>query len=126
MNYYTNGTVYEKGQITQGVSANGNSWGRMTLVVEVPLGKYSKKMAFQVMTQNIDAVQAFNVGDKVEVAWDLSSREWTNKDGVRSWFTQADLHSIKAAGVEEPQPIQSAPIPEAGMPQDDDLPWGND
>lgn len=101
MNYYTTGKVYEKGQITGGTSANGNAWARMTLVLDVAVGKYSKKLAFQVMTQNIDAVQAFNIGDKVEVAWDLASREYTNKDGVRSWFTQAELHAIKPAGMPE-------------------------
>ena len=128
MNYYTKGTVYEKGPITQGVSANGNSWGRMTLVVEVPLGKYSKKMAFQVMTQNIDAVQAFNLGDKVEVAWDLASREYTNKDGVRSWFTQAELHAIKAAGmpenvVEMESAMNATPATPAPAADEQDLPF---
>ena len=91
MNYYTTGKIYEKGEVTGGTSQTGHAWAR----------KYSKKLAFQVMTSNIDAVQAFNLGDKVEVAWDLASREYTNKDGVRSWFTQAELHSIKAAGMPE-------------------------
>lgn len=125
MNYYTTGKVYEKGPIAQGTSQNGNVWQRMTLVLDVPIGQYSKKMAFQVMTGNIASVMAFNEGDKVEVGWDVSSREYINKDGVRSWFTQADLRSIKAAGMpENVQTVPSAPIPEAGMPQEDDLPFG--
>ena len=106
MNYYTTGKIYEKGEVTGGTSQNGNAWARMTLVLEIALGKYSKKLAFQVMTSNIDAVQAFSLGDKVEVAWDLASREYTNKDGVRSWFTQAELHSIKVAG-----DVQQAAVP---------------
>lgn len=125
MNYYTTGKVYEKGPIAQGQSKTGNVWQRMTLVIDVPVGKYSKKMAFQVMTGNIAAVMAFNEGDSVEVGWDVSSREYTNKEGVRSWFTQTDLLSIKAAGMpENVQTVPSAPIPEAGMPQEDDLPFG--
>ena len=125
MTLYTTGKVYEKGAITEGVSQQGNVWQRMTLVIDVQIGQYSKKMAFQVMTGNIAAVMAFNEGDKVEVGWDVSSREHINKDGVRSWFTQADLRSIKAAGMpENVQTVPSAPIPEAGMPQEDDLPFG--
>ena len=125
MNYYTTGKVYEKGPIAQGTSQNGNVWQRMTLVLDVPIGQYSKKMAFQVMTGNIASVMAFNEGDKVEVGFDVSSREYTNKDGVRSWFTSTDLRSIKAAGMpENVQTITSAPIPEAGMPHEDDLPFG--
>lgn len=126
MTIYTTGKIYEQGPITEGVSQSGSVWQRMTLVLEVTVGQYTKKMAFQVMTGNVVGVMAFKVGDKVEVGWDISSREYTNKDGVRSWFTQADLRSIKAAGMpENVQTIQSAPIAEAGPAQDDDLPFAN-
>lgn len=126
MTIYTTGKIYEQGPITEGVSQSGSVWQRMTLVLEVTVGQYTKKMAFQVMTGNVVGVMAFKVGDKVKVGWDISSREYTNKEGVRSWFTQADLRSIKAAGVpENVQTIQSAPIAEAGPAQDDDLPFAN-
>ena len=124
MNYYTKGKVYEKGAITEGMSQNGNRWQRMTLVLDVQLGQYSKKMAFQVMTGNIAAVQAFNTGDMVEVSWDVSSREWTNREGVRSWFTQVDLRDIKAAGLpENVATVESTPIAEAGPAESGDLPF---
>jgi len=124
MTYYTTGKVFEKGTLTDGTSQSGNVWQRMTLVLDVPVGQYSKKMAFQVMTGNIAGVMAFKEGDKVEVGWDISSREYTNKDGIRSWFTQADLRSIKAAGMpENVQTIPSTLIPDAGPEQDDDMPF---
>lgn len=120
-NFYTVGKVAEQGAITQGTSANGNTWQRMTLVIEVQVGQYTKKLAFQVSTGNVPAVMAFKVGDRVEVSWDIVSREYTNKEGVRSWFTQADLRSIKAADVVD--------VPETSTPQavavtsDADLPF---
>lgn len=124
MNYYTKGKVYEKGAITEGMSQNGNRWQRMTLVLDVQVGQYSKKMAFQVMTGNIASVQAFNTGDNVEVTFDISSREWTNKEGVRSWFTQVDLRDIKAAGLpENVATVESTPIAEAGPAESGDLPF---
>ena len=124
MNYYTKGKVYEKGAITEGMSQNGNRWQRMTLVLDVQVGQYSKKMAFQVRTGNIAAVQAFNTGDNVEVTFDISSREWTNKEGVRSWFTQVDLRDIKAAGLpENVATVESTPIAEAGPAESGDLPF---
>ena len=124
MNYYTKGKVYEKGAITEGMSQNGNRWQRMTLVLDVQVGQYSKKMAFQVMTGNIASVQAFNIGDMVEVSWDVSSREWPNKEGVRSWFTQVDLRDIKAAGLpENVATVESTPIAEAGPAESGDLPF---
>jgi hypothetical protein len=124
MNYYTKGKVYEKGAITEGMSQNGNRWQRMTLVLDVQVGQYSKKMAFQVMTGNIAAVQAFNTGDNVEVTFDVSSREWTNREGVRSWFTQVDLRDIKAAGLpDNVATVESTPIAEAGPAESGDLPF---
>ena len=124
MNYYTTGKVYEKGPITEGQSKNGTIWQRMTLVLDVAVGQYSKKMAFQVSTNNIKDVMGFNIGESVEVGFDISSREWTNQNGVRSWFASVDLRSIKAAGMQEKvQTIPSTPIPEAGPAQDDDLPF---
>lgn len=120
MTYYTKGKVYEQGSIAEGTSASGNRWQRMTLVIDVQIGQYTKKMALQVMTGNIADVMSFKAGDNVEVGWDVSSREYTNKDGIRSWFTQVDLRSIKAAGV--PAPQQTTPIA-AGEPQEDDLPF---
>jgi hypothetical protein len=124
MNYYTKGKVYEKGAITEGMSQNGNRWQRMTLVLDVQVGQYSKKMAFQVMTGNIAAVQAFNTGDNVEVTFDISSREWTNREGVRSWFTQVDLRDIKAAGLpDNVTTVENTPIAEAGPAESGDLPF---
>ena len=124
MNYYTTGKIHERGPIAEGTSQNGSRWQRMTLVLDIPLGNYSKKMAFQVMTGNVPAVMAFNEGDKVEVSWDVYSREWTNKEGVRSWFTSVELRSIKSAGMpENVATIASEPIDEAGAPQDNDLPF---
>ena len=122
MNYTTRGKVFERGPITEGMSANGNRWQRMTLVLDVAVGQYTKKVAFQVMTGNIAAVMAFKDGDLVEVSFDVVSREYTNAQGVRSWFTQVNLLSVVAAEQVHAVPV-SAPIPEAGPAQEDDLPF---
>lgn len=136
MSFTTKGKVYEKGPISEGVSASGTTWQRMTLVIDVQYSNFSKKVAFQVMTGNVPGVMAFNIGDSVEVGWDISSREYTNKDGVRSWFTQADLRSIRAvdglqasaapsARAEQRVPLyqQAAQVPAAV--EDDDLPFND-
>lgn len=123
MTLYTTGKIYERGEIAQGQSQAGNIWQRMTLVLDVPVGNYTKKMAFQVSTGNIPAVMALNLGDRVEVGWDVSSREWTNKEGKTSWFTSIDLRTIRLADEVQAQSIASTPIAEAGEPQEDDLPF---
>ena len=125
MTLYTTGKIYERGEIAQGQSQAGNIWQRMTLVLDVPVGNYTKKLAFQVSTGNVPAVMALNLGDRVEVGWDVSSREWTNKEGKTSWFTSIDLRTIRLADDVPAQSIASSPIPEAGPAQDDDLPFDN-
>lgn len=122
MTLYTTGKIYERGEIAQGQSQAGNIWQRMTLVLDVPVGNYTKKMAFQVSTGNIPSVMALNLGDRVEVGWDVSSREWTNKEGKTSWFTSIDLRTIRLAD-EVPSSVVSVPLPEAGPMQPDDLPF---
>lgn len=126
MNYYTTGKIYERGPIAEGQTQRGGVWQRMTLVLDVAVGQYSKKVALQVMTNNIKDVMEFNIGDKVEVGFDVSSREYTNKDGVKSWFTQADLRSIKAAGIPEYVQTTSMSVSEDGMMQEDDLPFADE
>lgn len=126
MNYYTTGKIYERGPIAEGQTQRGGVWQRMTLVLDVAVGQYSKKVALQVMTNNIKDVMEFNIGDKVEVGFDVSSREYTNKDGVKSWFTQADLRSIKAAGIPEYVQTTSVSVSEDGMMQEDDLPFADE
>ena len=132
MSFTAKGKVFEKGQITEGVSASGTTWQRMTLVIDVQYSNFSKKVAFQVMTGNVPGVMAFNIGDNVEVGWDISSREYTNKDGVRSWFTQADLRSIRAVDGVQATAAPAAPaeqkVPlyaqaETIKPVDQDLPF---
>ena len=123
MTLYTTGKIYERSEIAQGQSQAGNIWQRMTLVIDVPVGNYTKKMAFQVSTANIPSVMALNLGDRVEVGWDVSSREWTNKEGKTSWFTSIDLRTIRLADDVPAQSIASTPIPEAGEQQMDDLPF---
>lgn len=132
MSFVTKGKVYEKGPISEGVSASGTTWQRMTLVIDVQYSNFSKKVAFQVMTGNVPGVMAFNIGDSVEVGWDISSREYTNKDGVRSWFTQADLRSIRAVDGVQATAAPAAPaeqrVPlyaqaETIKPVDQDLPF---
>lgn len=132
MSFTTKGKVFEKGQITEGVSASGTTWQRMTLVIDVQYSNFSKKVAFQVMTGNVPGVMAFNIGDSVEVGWDISSREYTNKDGVRSWFTQADLRSIRAVDGVQATAAPAAPAEQRVLlyqqaetikPVDQDLPF---
>ena len=89
---YTKGTLSFKSEITSGTSQSGNKWARMSILVDVPgyQGSITKVM-FQVSMDRIDDVQAFSIGDKVEIGWNIYAREWQGK-----WFNNVELVNIKA------------------------------
>lgn len=120
---YTKGTLSFKSEIITGTSLSGNKWARMSILVDVPgyQGSITKVM-FQVSMDRIDDVQAFSIGDKVEIGWSIYAREWQGK-----WFNNVDLVNIKADG-EKTAPVSApapTPAPESLDPKEheDDLPF---
>lgn len=88
---YTKGTISQMSEVTTGTSSNGNTWARMTILIDIPGYQGSTtKLVLQVGTTMIDNVLEFKVGDKVEVGWSIYAREWKEK-----WFNNVDLINIK-------------------------------
>lgn len=113
---YEKGTITLKGEVTSGVSQKGNTWAKMTLVVSVPTSQNSfKYIALNVTTDRIEDVQKFNAGEKVEVGYVVSAREWNGK-----WYNNVDLVSIKADAGWQPAP---APAPAPAEEEENDLPF---
>ena len=76
---------------------------------------YTEEIKFQLVQNNCDKLNHSNVGDKVEVKFNIKGRRW-EKDGKTSWFTNLDAWFVK--GVEEGNtPAQSQP---AEFPATDD------
>lgn len=125
--YHSKGRISEMSEITSGIGRNGNKWARMALVIEIP-GFYGTfyKQVFQVGTEQIDAVQAFDIGDWVEVSFSIYAMEWNGR-----WYNNVDL--VKITSQEEQQEEEDDPAPKAPARQkpepveqekkDDDLPF---
>lgn len=140
------GIISHMGEIQQGTSQNGYDWARQIIVIDVASfnGTFSK-IALTAQNQRVDDLQEFQIGDRVEVGYSVTAREWEGK-----WFNNVDLISInfldevaQAAPAPTPEPRQVAPAapaapqrrvarparttplvpPGANLePQDDDLP----
>lgn len=113
----------------EGISKNtGNKWMVQTYVIETH-DQYPKKMAFEVFGE--DKIKQFNIqmGEELNVAFDIDARQWQDK-----WFNQIRAWKIDRVNAENPIPqntqfdgqaqtIQSAPVDFSATDKTDDLPF---
>lgn len=94
-------------QPREGTSAKGTAWKVQEFVMEVP-GQYPKKMVFEVFGQ--DRLDRFNiqVGQEVNVAFDIDAREWNGR-----WFNSVRAYDVKQVGAmpQQAQPYYNTPQP---------------
>lgn len=105
------GIISHMGEIQQGTSQNGYDWARQVIVLEVPSfnGTFSK-IALTAQNQRVDDLQQYQIGDRVEVGYSVTAREWDGK-----WFNNVDLININfldevAPAAPAPQVAPVAPV----------------
>ena len=68
-------------------------------VLEVP-GQYPEHIKFQAVQDKCDMIDAYKIGDEVEVSFNLRGRGY-NKDGRMNYFTNLDCWKIQPAGQQQ-------------------------
>ena len=137
------GTIAVMSEVQSGVSQSGNKWSRQTIVVDVVgyNGNYRKVM-LQASGNVVADLETMMVGDKVEITYQVTAREWNGK-----WYNNVDLYKIEPTEEKAQQPVapsapsapaypqnpqprvrgrqQTTPLvpPGHNEPQPDDLPW---
>ena len=103
------GIISHMGEIQQGTSQNGFDWARQIIVLDVASfnGTFSK-IALTAQNQRVDELADFQIGDRVEVAYSVTAREWDGK-----WFNNVDLVSINFLEEAAPAPV---PAPQTARP----------
>ena len=86
------GKVVSVLQLETGMGRNG-AWARSTVVFEVPEGRYTAKIACE-NTNDAEKFAKLNIGQKVHVKADVSSREYNGR-----WYTSLVCWEFK---VDEP------------------------
>ena len=109
------GTISVLGEVQSGTSQTGNPWYRQTIVVDVAgyNGSY-RKVALQASGNVVGDLEGAAVGDKVEVSYQVTAREWNGK-----WSNNVDLYKVEFLEPAMPQMQQSvAPAyPQQPQPQ---------
>ena len=100
------GIISHMGEIQQGTSQNGYDWARQVVVIESPSFNGSFiKIALTAQNQRVDDLMNYQIGDKVEVGYSVTAREYNGK-----WYNSIDLVNIKPMEAAAPTaPAQAAP-----------------
>ena len=95
--------------------------------------QYPEYIKFEATQEKVTIIDGFNVGDMVDVAFNLRGRSWVNQQGVKNYFNSLQAWRVTAAdnasaGAPQ-QSYQSAPpqyanaTPIAAATDGDDLPF---
>lgn len=113
------GVLTYKSEVETGKSKNGNDWAKQTIVVSIE-GRNAPydKVALSVFGAKCNDITNVKVGDKVEVTYSVSAREYNGR-----WYNDVSLFQINVGASR----FQSAPVAAAPAPANDDpandLPW---
>lgn len=122
--FRTKGTISFISEITSGTTSRGNAWQRQQIRLQIPAGRNALTLLQLDVTfpNAIEDVKKFQVGDKVEVGFTVSAREWNGK-----WYNDVDLITIhpadQAAQPAQAAPATESPAPDPGSDPADDLPF---
>lgn len=103
------GKVIFKGDVQQ-VS---DKFKKQEFAVETD-GQYAQKILIQATQERTDLLNSINVGQEVEVSYNLRGRSWTNPQGEVKYFNSIEAWKITVVGA------NTAPPVEAAQEEDDD------
>jgi hypothetical protein len=106
---YVKGIISHMGDVQTGTSQGGYDWARRVIVIDVHSfnGSFTK-VALTAQNQRVDELQEYQIGDRVEIGYSVSAREYQGK-----WFNNVDLVNIKfldEVASAAPAPRQAAPV----------------
>lgn len=118
--YISKGTISSISEVISGTSKSGNSWRKVSFVIEIPgyRGNFCKQ-EFSLFGDDIEDLQGFNLGDKVLVGFNYLSIEYNGR-----WYPNIRVVEISLLDEEKPAPaLAPAPAPQAKPIQftDEDL-----
>lgn len=78
-------------------------FSKRELVVTDESELYPQDISLQFSQDKCDILNAFKVGQKVEVSFNLRGREWINPQGEAKYFNSLDAWKIESVGVAQPK-----------------------
>lgn len=121
MGFKVRGTLHVINE-TQQVSAR---FTKREFVLHIADGRFPQHVQFQLTGERVGNIDAYNVGDEVEVEFNLRGREWTSPKGEVRFFNSLDVWTIDRVGgsVDGGSPDLPPPPDEPPPTFDDDIPF---
>ena len=92
--------------------------------------QYPQVIQFELTQDRCSAIDGYNVGDEVQVTFNIRGREWTSPQGEVKYFVSLNAWKIDRLGESAPPPQAAPPAGESAAPDtfapnadDDDLPF---
>lgn len=70
-------------------------YSKRTFVVTDGAASYPQFVEFTLSQKNCDLLDSINVGDEIEITFNLKGRNWTNTQGEEKTFNTLDAFRIK-------------------------------
>ena len=115
------GKIARKLNVQTGTSARG-AWAKQEFVFEYQEGNFPSQVCMNVWGEDkVRELEKFQIGDKVKVSFNLSSREYNGRwySDIRAWRIEPGVENIPTSAP-EPTPM---PAPVSMPISDDDLPF---
>jgi len=120
MSLSVKGRISSKLSVENGTSKAGKEWKKQSFLVDTS-AQYNPEICFQLFGEDkIEMLEHYNVGDQVEVSFNLSSREWNGR-----YFHNVDAWKIEKIADKDSasKEIEEPPIFDANESAEDDLPF---
>ena len=117
MNFEISGTLLEKYDEMQ----ISDKFKKREFVLETADGSYTEQIKFQLVQDKTGLIEPFNVGDKLNVKFNIKGNKW--KD---NYFVNLQAWKIDNEQNAAPTPSAAPSVDEAPMPTGNDLPPAGD
>ena len=97
-----------------------NGFRKREIVIETE-DKYPQKVLIELIQDNVDLINDYNLGDYVSISYNVNGREWINPEGEAKYFNSITGWRIEKFDVDtQNTPSQPQPVSEQ---VDTDLPF---
>jgi len=111
MSFEVSGKLYVKNDAVKVTE----KFTKREFVIEIEDGMYPQHVKFQLVQDKVAALDPFEVGDMLNISFNLRGREYTNPQGEVSYFTNLNAWRVQKVDAQQRQPDSPPPVQSEGV-----------
>ena len=84
-------------KLIQPIEQINSNFKKREVIITIQNGDYKDDVSFQLLQEQTNLLNGFQVGQKVDCAFNLRGKEWKGKEGVKKYYNSLVIWSMKAA-----------------------------